>query len=75
MTERIEGTVILDALIDKEGITQRVKVRSGHPTLAESALQCVRHWAYLPVKINGRPVEVETRIEVAFTLTRSDHAE
>jgi len=66
--QRIEGTVILDAVIDKEGIIQKLEVREGHPILAESALQCVRDWVYRPTKLNGRPVEVVTEIEVRFAL-------
>lgn len=66
--KHIEGTVILDALIDKEGIIQKLSVREGHPVLAESAFESVRHWAYRPTKINGMPVEVETQIEVIYTL-------
>jgi TonB family protein len=66
-----EGTVILDALIDKEGIIQKLSVREGHPVLAESALQAVRHWAYSPTKVNGIPVEVETQLEVIYTLPNS----
>jgi TonB family protein len=64
----IEGTVILQALIDTDGKIQTLSVHSGHPLLAESALRTVQHWAYRPTKVNGIAVEVETRIEVNFTL-------
>jgi TonB family protein len=68
LLRRIEGTVVLDALIGKDGGIQALSVREGHPLLADSALQAVRHWAYRPTTINGVPVEVETAIEVNFTL-------
>jgi len=64
----IEGTVILQALIDTDGKIQTLSVHSGHPILAESALRTVQHWAYRPTRVNGIAVEVETRIEINFTL-------
>jgi periplasmic protein TonB len=64
----IEGTVILDAVIGKRGEIEDLSVHTGNPVLAESAMQAVRHWAYRPTTINGIPVEVETQIEVTFTL-------
>jgi TonB family protein len=66
---RIEGTVILDAVIGNQGEVQTLSVRAGHPVLAESALQTVRHWAYRPTKINGIAVEVQIQVEVTFTLS------
>ena len=70
-TRGIEGTVVLDAVIDREGAIMDLSVRNGHPWLAESALQTVRHWQYRPTKLNGIPVEVKTEIEVTFTLPDS----
>lgn len=64
----IQGKVVLDAVIGKDGIVQSLSARSGDPLLAESALQTVRHWAYRPTTVNGIAVEVETQIEVRFTL-------
>jgi protein TonB len=60
----IEGKVVLDAVIGKDGIIQRLSVRSGDALLAESALQTV---VYRPTTVNGVPVEVETQIEVNFS--------
>jgi protein TonB len=70
-THRIEGTVLLDVVIDREGVIMDLSVRTGHPWLAESALQTVRHWRYRPTTVNGIPVEVQTEIEVTFTLPAS----
>jgi protein TonB len=64
----IEGKVVLDARIDRNGAIETLTVRTGHPLLAESALQTIRAWRYRPIKLNGVPVEVETDIEVTFTL-------
>ena len=64
----IEGLVILDAVIGKGGEIQTLSVHEGHSLLAESALQSVRNWAFEPIKVNGIAVEVQTQIEVAFTL-------
>ena len=67
----IEGTVVLDAIVDRNGVIETLSVRTGHPLLAESALQTVRSWRYRPTKLNGVPVEVATDIEVRFTLPDS----
>jgi protein TonB len=64
----IEGKVVLDARIDRNGVIETLSVRTGHPLLAESALQTVRTWTYRPTKLNGVPVEIDTDIEVTFTL-------
>jgi periplasmic protein TonB len=64
----IEGKVVLDARIDRNGVIESLSVRAGHPLLAESALETVRTWKYRPTNLNGVPVEVETDIEVTFTL-------
>ena len=64
----IEGKVVLDALIDTNGAIETLSVRTGHPLLAESALQTVRTWRYRPTKLNGVRVEVSTDIEVTFAL-------
>jgi len=65
---RIQGHVILDAVISKEGTIQELKVRTGHPMLAPAAMEAVRQWVYKPTLLNGEPVEVTTEIDVNFTL-------
>ena len=64
--------MVLDAVIGKSGEILTLSVESGHPLLAESALQAVRHWAYRPTKINGTPVEVQREISVPFRLSDTD---
>jgi len=65
---RIQGTVVLQALIGKDGSIQNLHVVSGHPMLTGSALDAVKQWRYKPYYLNGEPVEVETTINVNFTL-------
>jgi len=66
---RIQGTVVLQAVIGKDGSIQGLHVVSGHPMLTNSALEAVKEWRYKPYYLNGEPVEVETTINVNFTLS------
>ncbi len=65
---RISGTVKLHAIIAKNGTVQQLEVISGHPLLIQAALDAVRQWRYRPTLLNGEPVEVDTTIDVIFTL-------
>jgi len=66
---RIQGTVVLRAVISREGRIENLQVLSGHPLLVPAALAAVRQWRYRPYSLNDQPVEVETQITVNFTLT------
>ncbi len=66
---RIEGRVMLQAVIGKDGDVQNLRVISGHPLLTSAALDAVKQWRYKPYYLNGEPVEVETQIVVNFLLT------
>lgn len=66
---RIQGTVVLQALISKDGTITNLHVVSGHPMLAPAAVDAVKQWRYKPYFLNGEPVEVETQITVNFTLS------
>lgn len=66
---RIQGTVVLSALIGKDGSIQNLHVVSGHPMLTNAALEAVKEWKYKPYILNGEPVEVETTINVNFSLS------
>jgi protein TonB len=66
---RIQGNVVLKAIINKEGIIQDLQLASGHPMLVPAAIEAVRQWRYRPYLLNGQPVEVETIITVIFTFT------
>ena len=65
---RIQGTVILHALISKDGSIEGLTLVSGHPMLAPSAIEAVKRWKYKPYLLNNEPVEVDTTIEVHFNL-------
>ncbi len=66
---RIQGSVLLQAEISKEGTIQNLRLISGHPMLAPAAIEAVKQWRYKPYILNGEPVEVETQITVNFTLS------
>src|SRR5579863_1272443 len=66
---RIQGAVVLQALIGKDGTVTNLRVISGHPMLTNAALDAVKEWRYKPYYLNGEPVEVETTINVNFTLS------
>jgi protein TonB len=63
----VQGTVVLHALISKQGTIEQLKVISGPPMLTASAMDAVQRWRYKPYLLNGDPVEVETTINVNFT--------
>jgi periplasmic protein TonB len=65
---RIQGNVVLHAIIDKDGKVAQLEVISGHPLLVQAALDAVRQWRYKPTLLNGDPVEVDTTITVTFTM-------
>ncbi len=65
---RIQGVVVLHAIIDKEGKVSQLEVVSGHPLLVQSAIEAVKQWRYKPTQLNGEPVEVDTTIQVTFQM-------
>jgi protein TonB len=65
---RIQGTVVLQATIAKDGAIQNLRVINGPPMLQQAAIDAVRSWRYKPYLLNGEPVEVETTINVVFNL-------
>ena len=66
---RIEGVVILEATIDKQGNVENVKVLRGLPMgLTEAAVEAVKQWKYEPSTLNGKPVEVLMTVTVTFRL-------
>jgi protein TonB len=67
---RISGTVRLHAIISKDGSVKELEVISGHPLLVQSALDAVRQWRYRPTQLNGEAVEVDTTIDVIFSLNQ-----
>lgn len=65
---RMQGTVVLAAVIGKDGTVKDLKVVSGPPVLAQAAMTAVRQWKYKPYYLNGQPTEVDTTINVNFKL-------
>ena len=63
---RIQGIVVLTAIIGKNGSVQHLQVVSGHPVLAPAAIAAVKQWRYKPYVLNGQSLEVETTITVTF---------
>lgn len=67
---RVEGTVVLQAVISKTGTIENLRVESGPPLLQQAAIEAVKQWRYRPYQLGGQPVEVETTINVVFRLGR-----
>jgi protein TonB len=67
-TAHVQGTILLHAIIAKDGSVQELTYVSGPPLLMKAAQDAVREWRYQPTLLNGEPVEVETTISVIFTL-------
>lgn len=64
----VQGKVVLQATIGKDGTIEGLRVVSGPDLLRAAAVDAVRTWVYRPYLLNGEPVEVETTVEVTFTL-------
>jgi TonB family protein len=68
---RISGTVVVQAMIGKDGRIYNTQVVSSlDDSLSQAAIEAVRQWRYLPYTLNGAPVPVKTTINVEFTLDR-----
>jgi periplasmic protein TonB len=67
--KRIQGTVVLQGIISREGDVAEISVVSGDPMLTPAAIEAVKQWKYKPYLLNGQPVEVETQLQLNFTLS------
>ncbi len=67
-TAHVSGTVILHAIIAKDGSIQELQYVTGPALLMKAAMDAVHEWRYKPTQLNGEPVEVDTTIQVVFTL-------
>jgi TonB family protein len=67
-TRHIQGSVILDVQIGSDGAVRNITVVNGDPVLGGAAVAAVRQWRYQPCSVAGRPVEMQTRITIRFTL-------
>jgi bla regulator protein blaR1 len=65
---KIEGSVVLEVIIGKDGVPEHISIQKGPKELQASALDAVRQWRYQPFLLNGDPVQVETTITVTYAL-------
>jgi TonB family protein len=68
--QRIQGAVVLEVRIGRDGAIQDVKLVSGQPSLANAAIAAVKQWQFKPRMVQGQPVEMQTRITLNFRLPR-----
>lgn len=66
---RVQGQVVLRAMISREGTIENLQVLSGPPMLVRAAVNAVQQWRYRPYVLNGEPIEVETEVKVNFVLS------
>jgi TonB family protein len=67
----VQGEVILEADISKDGTVENLRLVNGHPLLVAAAIDAVKQWKYKPYHLNGQAVAVTTQVEVSFKLSRS----
>ncbi|MGH9865143.1 MAG: energy transducer TonB [Candidatus Acidiferrales bacterium] len=67
-TAHISGSVVLHAIIAKDGTIQELQFISGPPLLRNAAMEAVKQWRYKPTLLNGQPVQVDTTITAVFNL-------
>lgn len=67
---RIEGVVILEAVIGADGRVSQVRLLRSIPLLDQAAIDAVRQWVFTPTLLNGEPVPVVMTVTVAFQLQR-----
>jgi TonB family protein len=66
--QHIQGTVVLHVVVGTDGTIKEIEPVSGHPLLVPAAIDAVKRWRYKPTKLNGKVVEVDTQINVVFSL-------
>jgi len=66
--DRIQGTVALHVVLGTDGLVAEVSVIGGPPDLVPAAIDAVKQWRYQPTLLNGNPVEVDTRVDILFSL-------
>ncbi len=65
---RVEGSVLLELMVDENGSVAGTKVIQGHPLLTQAAVDAVRQWKYVPAILNGSPAAVNATVTVKFKL-------
>jgi len=69
LARNVQGRVVLQVVIAKDGSIQNIRLVSGPPILASVAVDAVKQWRYKPHYRNGEPVEVERQISIDFTIS------
>jgi len=67
--KKIQGTVVLNVKIGKDGTVEDLKVASGPKELQQSALVAVRQWRWRPYEVDGKAAPVETKVQITYSLT------
>ncbi len=65
---RVQGDVVIDAVIDTSGSIVQMKVVSGHPLLIGAALDALRHWKYEPTYLDDQPISIELYVTIHFAM-------
>ena len=68
--QKIEGPVVLEVQIGRDGAVEQVKLTNGPPLLAQAATDAVKQWQYSPTYLNREPVEIKTTVDIPFTLNQ-----
>jgi protein TonB len=68
LARRVQGAVVLDLQIGGDGAVKNIAVVEGAAELADAAVEAVRQWRYRPYTVDGKAVEMQTRVTIRFTL-------
>jgi len=72
--ERVQGTVVLEAVTDETGNVEDISRVEGHPLLIDAAIEALSQWKYEPYKINGKPQPLRFTVTFAFKLSEEEAA-
>ncbi|MGB8524719.1 MAG: energy transducer TonB [Candidatus Acidiferrales bacterium] len=73
VSKRIEGNVLLNAVIGSNGSIKALQCVGGPAELRDAAMEAVRQWQYTPFQLNGTPMEIHFEIGILFSLTKNDY--
>ena len=65
---KVQGVVIMEARIERDGSVSRARVLKSIPMLDDAAVEAVRQWEFTPTLMNGAPVPIMMTVTVNFTL-------
>ena len=68
LARRVQGAVVLDLQIGGDGAVKNIAVVEGDPELADAAVEAVQQWRFRPYTVDGKVVEMQTRVTIRFTL-------